>query len=80
MALIEVRIWRRIWLGAGYGITFMPAVNVTNSVFDPEYATRLRRSAGGNLANEACQARLAGRARPTAAGRYTATRTTSASR
>jgi long-subunit fatty acid transport protein len=73
MALLEIRIWRRIWLSGGYGITFMPAVNVTNSVFKPEYASGCFDS-GGNLATEACQARLDGRARPTAAGRYTATR------
>ncbi len=73
MALIEIRIWRRIWLSGGYGITFMPSVNVTDSVFKPEYASGCFDS-GGDLATEACQARLAGRARPTANGRYTATR------
>jgi hypothetical protein len=73
MALIEIRIARRIWLSGGYGITFMPSVNVTNSVFKPEYASGCF-EAGGNLATEACQARLDGRARPTANGRYTATR------
>lgn len=73
MVLIEIRIARRIWLSGGYGVTFMPSVNVTNSVFKPEYASDCVDS-GGNLATEACQARLAGRARPTANGRYTATR------
>ena len=73
MALIEIRIARRIWLSGGYGITFMPTFNVTDSVFKPEYASGCFDS-GGNLATEACQARLAGRARPTANGRYTATR------
>ncbi len=72
-ALIEIRLMRQLWLGGGYGITFMPSVNVTNSVFNPVFARDCADS-GGNLATEACQARLDGRARPTAAGRYTATR------
>jgi long-subunit fatty acid transport protein len=73
MAMIEIRIARRLWLSGGYGITFMPSVNVTNSVFQPELA-RACFDSGGDLSTEACQARQAGRARPSAAGRYTATR------
>ena len=73
MALIEIRIARRIWLSGGYGITFMPSVDVTDSVFKPEYASGCVDS-GGDLGTDACQARLAGRARPTANGQYTATR------
>jgi long-subunit fatty acid transport protein len=73
LGLIEFRIAKRLWLAGGYGITFMSDVNVTNSVFKPEFASGCF-AAGGNLDTEACQARLAGRARPTAAGRYSAAR------
>jgi len=68
VALIEVRVSRRFWLGAGYGLTIMPAVKVTNSVFDPTQATKCADS-GGDL--DLCQARNTGSARPTAAGTYT---------
>ena len=33
--LAELRLSRRFWLGAGYGITIMPSVTVTNSIFNP---------------------------------------------
>jgi hypothetical protein len=68
VALVEVRVSRRFWLGAGYGLTIMPAVTVTNSVFDPTAATSCVAS-GGDL--NKCAARNAGEARPTAAGTYT---------
>jgi len=68
VALIEVRVSRRFWLGAGYGLTIMPAVTVTNSVFNPTAATTCA-DMGGDL--NACAARNAGSARPTAAGTYT---------
>ena len=71
VGLIEFRILRQLWLGGGYGITFMRAVNVTDSVFKPQLASECD-GANGSLAHPACQARLAGQARPTAAGRYTA--------
>jgi long-subunit fatty acid transport protein len=70
IALAEVRIAKRFWLGAGYAVTYMPPVTVTDSVFDPNFATRCA-EAGGNLANQDCQFRLQGRARPSANGRYT---------
>ena len=70
VALIELRLNRRFWLGAGYGLTIMPAVTVTNSLFDPKEATACANS-GGNGDLNACQARLDGRARPTANGTYT---------
>jgi long-subunit fatty acid transport protein len=70
VALVEVRVSRRFWLGAGYGITIMPAVTVTNSVFQPTAATACADS-GGDLNLKACTARNAGEARPTAAGTYT---------
>jgi hypothetical protein len=73
VALIEVRILRQIWLGGGYGINFMRSVDVTDSAFKPELATACTDS-GNNLATPdgSCQARAAGRARPTAAGHYSA--------
>jgi len=71
VGLIEVRLIKQIWLGGGYGITFMPAVDVNNSAFQPQAATACANS-GNNLATDPCQAAAAGRARPTAAGHYTA--------
>jgi long-subunit fatty acid transport protein len=69
IALAEVRLTRHLWIGGGYGVTFMRDVTVSSSQFDPTLAARCA-DAGGDLANGACQARLAGRARPTAAGTY----------
>jgi hypothetical protein len=70
--LAELRLGRRFWLGAGYGITIMPSVTVTNSIFDPDAAGACR---GDNydLANVdgACQKRANGTARPSANGTYT---------
>ncbi|HLK88386.1 MAG TPA: hypothetical protein VKZ18_00750 [Polyangia bacterium] len=70
VVLAELRLGRRFWLGAGYGLTIMPSVTVTNSIFDPTQATACA-AADGDLATQACQARANGTARPTAAGTYT---------
>jgi long-subunit fatty acid transport protein len=70
VALAELRLGRRFWLGAGYGLTIMPSVTVTNSIFDPTAATTCA-SVNGDLVNTACQARANGYARPTANGTYT---------
>jgi hypothetical protein len=70
VALVEIRVSRRFWLGAGYGLTIMPSVTVTHSVFNPIAATTCANS-GGDLSLDACQARLDGSARPTANGTYT---------
>jgi len=70
VGLIEIRILRQLWLGGGYGVTFMRAVDVTNSVFKPEFAIQCAAPPANDL--DACQERAAGRARPTAAGHYTA--------
>lgn len=70
VALIELRVSHRFWLGAGYGLTIMPAVTVTDSVFNPIDAMNCAGS-GGNGDLNACQARLNGTARPTANGTYT---------
>jgi long-subunit fatty acid transport protein len=73
VVLFEVRLIRQIWLGGGYGITFMRAVDVTDSVFKPEAQTACVDSGNNlDLPNGACRAQMAGQARPTAAGHYTA--------
>ena len=41
--LAELRLNRRFWLGAGYGLTIMPSVTVTNSIFAPLPRLRQRR-------------------------------------
>ena len=69
--LAELRIRRRFWLTAGYGLSIMPQVTVTNSAFKPQDATGCV-AANGAITDPACQSRAAGTARPTAAGTYTA--------
>ncbi len=69
--LAGLRLGRRLWLTAGYGLTIMPAVTVSQSAFDPT-AARDCADMNGNLADPACQKRADGTARPTAAGTYTA--------
>jgi Outer membrane protein transport protein (OMPP1/FadL/TodX) len=68
MLLAEVRIARRLFLSAGYGLALMQQVTVNSSVFDPQAATNCA-DHGGDL--DACMKRLQGTARPTAAGTYT---------
>jgi hypothetical protein len=68
--LAELRLNRRFWLGAGYGITIMPSVTVTDSIFDPA-ANGACVVANGDLNNTACQKRVNGTARPSANGTYT---------
>jgi long-subunit fatty acid transport protein len=65
----EMRIWRQIRLSAGYAFTWMFPVDTGTSVFDPSAASACT-SAGGDLSTPACQARMNGQARPTAAGTY----------
>jgi long-subunit fatty acid transport protein len=79
VGLIEVRVLRQLWIGGGYGITFMRAVDVADSVFKPDLAPACVNGpmdtppgASGSLADSACKGRLNGQARPTAAGHYTA--------
>jgi hypothetical protein len=71
VVLAQLRLARRFWLTAGYGLTIMPGVTVTQSAFDPTQATACA-DASGDLSKMACQGRAAGTARPTAAGTYTA--------
>ena len=66
---MRVRAW--LQLSAGYAFAFMPAVTVSDSVYDPT-AVQACSDAGGDLGDPACAKRAAGQARPTAAGRYRA--------
>jgi long-subunit fatty acid transport protein len=68
IALAEVRIGRKLWLGGGYGFSIMPAVTVTDSAFSPAAAIACADSSGDL---NACGDRSAGRARASANGRYT---------
>jgi len=65
----EIRIWRQIRASAGYAFTWMFPVDTGASVFDPTAASACA-SAGGDLSTPACQARMNGQARPSAAGTY----------
>jgi hypothetical protein len=71
IALAELRLGRRFWLAAGYGLTIMPGVTVTDSVFKPTDATSCA-DASGDLNTLPCQSRLNGTARPSANGTYAA--------
>jgi hypothetical protein len=68
LGLVEARLFKHLWLAAGYGVTLMSAVTASPSAFNPLAATACI-DAGGAL--DACAARNAGLARPTAAGTYT---------
>jgi hypothetical protein len=69
MAEVLVRSWLRITLGYAFSIT--PEKSTGASVFNPRAASDCA-DAQGNLATVACTERLAGQARPTAAGTYSA--------
>jgi long-subunit fatty acid transport protein len=71
----EFTIGRHVRLEAGYALTWMVPVTVDDSVFSPTAAATCA-EAGGDLSVPACRTRLAGQARPTAAGRYTMLRHT----
>ena len=66
---VEVKVWRKIRVSAGYAFTWMFPVSTGTSVFDPT-ADSACTQAGGDLNSPACQARLNGQARPSAAGDY----------
>lgn len=61
--------WGSFGLALGYALTFMPARTVSASAFDPAAAVACV-DAGRDLSLPACEALLAGAARPSAAGRY----------
>jgi long-chain fatty acid transport protein len=65
----EMHVWRQIRLGASYAFTWMLPVHTGTSVFDPTAASTCA-SSGGDLTTPACQARMNGQARPSAAGTY----------
>jgi long-subunit fatty acid transport protein len=69
--MAELRLPRPSWLRltAGYALTVIPTVHADPSVFDPAQATACA-AADGDLLTPACGRRLAGSARPTAAGDY----------
>jgi hypothetical protein len=69
MVALRAPSWLR--LTAGYALALTPAVTTETSVFDPTAATACE-AARGDLGVPACYKRLAGAARPTAAGRYSA--------
>lgn len=69
-AMVLFAPFKHISIGAGYGFTYMFGVNATSSVFDPGAATACEQSGGDLTAGSACYTRLAGKARPTAAGSY----------
>ncbi len=65
----EMRVWRQIRLGVGYAFMWMFPVDTGTSIFDPTAASACA-STGGDLSTPACQARMNGEARPSAAGTY----------
>jgi long-subunit fatty acid transport protein len=68
-AMFEVRAPSWLRLTAGYALALTPATDTGSSVFDPTAAGRCA-EAMGNLESAPCLARVAGTARPTAAGTY----------
>jgi hypothetical protein len=56
-------------MSAGYAFTYMFPVDTGASVFDPTVAASCS-AAQGDLSTPACQARMNGQARPSAAGSY----------
>jgi hypothetical protein len=69
MAMALLQPVRHLWIGVGYGFTYMFPVDTADSIFDPGAAGACA-AAGGNLNDESCVARRLGRAHPTAAGSY----------
>lgn len=74
--MVELRAPSWLRLTAGYALAWMPAVDTGGaSVFDPTAAGKCADS-GGDLSTAPCMARVAGTARPTAAGRYSSSQHT----
>ena len=69
--LAELRLSRRFWLGAGYGLTIMPSVTVTNSIFDEPTPACASTMVNYEINNQSCKALANGTARPSANGTYT---------
>jgi hypothetical protein len=68
-AMVTFVPFRHVSIGAGYGFTYMFGVTANRSVFDPT-ASASCEQAGGDRNSAACLTRIAGQARPTAAGTY----------
>jgi long-subunit fatty acid transport protein len=71
----EFSLGRHLRLETAYALEWMLPVSVDHSVFDPSAAVACTQ-AQGDLTAPSCQARRAGQARPSAAGRYTMLRHT----
>jgi hypothetical protein len=71
-AMISFRPIKFLWLGAGYGFTYMFPVT-SDGQFQPGAAATCA-SAGGDLDDRGCIQLREGLARPSAAGRYTSMR------
>ncbi|HEX7597285.1 MAG TPA: hypothetical protein VF518_03660, partial [Polyangia bacterium] len=71
----EFTVGRHVHLELGYALAWMFPVTVDTSVFNPTAAATCVQ-ASGDLSTPACRTRLAGQARPTAAGRYSMLRNT----
>lgn len=65
---VELTLWGRVRLEAGYALAWMRPLS-GGEAFDPTAAAACAQ-AGGDLSTPACRQRLAGTARPSAAGRY----------
>src|SRR5262249_8537550 len=72
MVMAEVRVWRGLSLGAGYGFSYMPEVTASPSNFDPDAADKCQPPTAA-LRKESGIKRQDGPARPTADGRYART-------
>lgn len=68
-AMAELALGGSLRLAAGYALGLMLPVEASASIFDPRAAAACD-DAGGDLELPACKTRLAGAARPTAAGSY----------
>lgn len=65
---VELSLWGRVRLEAGYALAWMRPSS-GGETFDPTAAAACAQAAG-DLSTPACRQRLAGTARPSAAGRY----------
>jgi hypothetical protein len=68
-AMVAFQPLKHLFIGGGYGFTFLLPVTTTGSVFDPGFATRCAAS-GHDLGSADCAAANQGRARPSADGTY----------
>ena len=69
-AMLTWIVWKHVTFNAGYGFTHMFGVTANSSVFDPSAATACEAAGGDLTPGSSCYKRLAGQARPSAAGSY----------